>query len=189
MPEPGEITRRLNELDPEDPASYDALWRLVYDRLRELARMQLRKRRPGATLNATALVHESFLKLRAAEQVDLKGHEHFYAVATLAMKQIIIDYAKARTRQKRGEGSPHIPLDEAKAFIPAEEEAYQHLALHDALERYGKLDPDGKKIFEYAYFLNLTHAEIADKLSVSSKTVQRGRRRARAWLKTNYVAA
>lgn len=188
MPPSGDITRQLQQLDPKDPRGYDGLMRLVYERLRELARRQLQGERAGHTMGATALVHESFLRLLDTEQIDWQNRAHFYAIAVKAMKRVLIDYARARNRHKRRGSAPHISFEEAAVFLPSEDEAARLLMLNDALERYGQLDPRGKEAFEYTYIMNLSHKETADLLGVAPKTIQRDLRSAEAWLKEHYVA-
>ncbi|NNE34430.1 MAG: sigma-70 family RNA polymerase sigma factor [Rhodothermales bacterium] len=183
----GQITQYLRNVDPDDPQSYDALLRLVYDDLRRIA-YQLRRTKHGGTLNATALVHESLLRLFASEPIDWQNHNHFYGVAVQAMKQIVIDHARARVRIKRGGGAPHISVDDATVFIPDEDAAFKLLELNDALDRYGQHDSRGKEIFEYIYFLGMTHQEVSREMDVSTKTVQRSQRSVEAWFKENYTA-
>ena len=194
------ITRLLQCLDPGAPESFDALYREIYDELRKKARGLMRRERPDHTLNATALVHEGFVKLRRTlGEKEWQNRDHFYGIAVLAMKQILKDYALARKRVKRGGGAARVSLDdplgqpitfrEATALIPTYEQADALLEYQDALERYGKLDPRGQQIFDMVNLLGLEHKEVAQALGISTKTVQRELRAVEAWLKAEYLQA
>ncbi len=183
MAQPGDITQHLQNLDPDDPQSYKELLDQVYDELLKLARSQLNRMSPGETLDTRALASEFFLKLYTAKQTEWKNRKHFFAVAVKAMRRIVIDYARAWERDKRGGGVRALPLDEAKMVISTEQYADELLMLNDALDWYGKHDPKRMVIVEYKYFLGLNHEEIATELGISAKTVQRRLRVAEAELK------
>jgi len=167
----------------------------VYDELRRLAANYLRHERPGQTLQATALVHEAFVRLSKDKNQPWKNRTHFLAIAALSMRQILVQRARARHAEKRGgEHAERITLDESAAYAhgatarPGGEgghdaEAVDVLALDAALERLAELDPQQAKIVELRYFGGLTVEEAAEALDISPATVKRHWTLARAWLK------
>jgi len=158
----------------------------VYDELRRLAANYLRHERPGQTLQATALVHEAFLRLSKEKNHPWKDRTHFLAIAALSMRQILVQRARARHAEKRGgPNADRITLDESvmAARAPDATGGVDVLALDDALERLAKLDPHQAKIVELRYFGGLTVEEAADALEISPATVKRHWTLARAWLK------
>jgi len=156
----------------------------VYDELRRLAANYLRRERPGQTLQATALVHEAFLRLNAEKNHPWKNRTHFLAIAALSMRQILVQRARARHAAKRGGDAQRITLDEsALAERPqAEPAGVDVLALDAALERLAALDPQQAKIVELRYFGGMTVEEVADTIGISPATVKRHWTLARAWL-------
>lgn len=165
-----------------DPAS---LMPQVYDELRRLAANYLRHERPGQTLQATALVHEAFLRLNAEKNHPWKNRTHFLAIAALSMRQILVQRARARHAEKRGgQDAQRITLDEsALAEVPATQPAgVDVLALDAALEKLAALDEQQAKIVELRYFGGLTVEEVAETLDISPATVKRHWTIARAWL-------
>ena len=175
-----------------DPAS---LMPQVYDELRRLAGNYLRNERPGQTLQATALVHEAFLRLSREKNQPWKNRTHFLAIAALSMRQILVQRARARHAEKRGgENAERIALDESSAFaqdatarqgLPLEESSggVDVLDLDAALEKLAALDAQQAKIVELRYFGGLTVEEVAESLDISPATVKRHWTLARAWLK------
>ena len=165
----------------------------VYDELRRLAANYLRHERPGQTLQATALVHEAFLRLSKGKDHPWKNRTHFLAIAALSMRQILVQRARARHAEKRGGPNvDRITLDEsimaaegALSRRSAEREGggVDVLALDAALERLAALDPQQSKIVELRYFGGLTVEEAAEALDISPATVKRHWTLARAWLK------
>jgi RNA polymerase sigma factor (TIGR02999 family) len=156
----------------------------VYDELRRLAANYLRRERPGQTLQATALVHEAFVRLNAEKNHPWKNRTHFLAIAALSMRQILVQRARARHAAKRG-GDPHrITLDDAAlAEVPQPQSGgVDVLALDAALERLAALDPQQAKIVELRYFGGLTVEEVGETLDISPATVKRHWTIARAWL-------
>ena len=164
-----------------DPA---ALMPQVYDELRRLAANYLRHERPGQTLQATALVHEAFLRLSKEKNQPWKNRTHFLAIAALSMRQILVQRARARNAEKRGGGAEKIALDESvMSRGSAEREGgVDVLALDTALEKLAALDPQQAKIVELRYFGGLTVEEVAEALEISPATVKRHWTVARAWL-------
>jgi RNA polymerase sigma factor (TIGR02999 family) len=166
----------------------------VYDELRRLAANYLRHERPGQTLQATALVHEAFLRLSKEKNHPWKNRTHFLAIAALSMRQILVQRARARDAEKRGgPNADRITLDESViAADSASRRSAQHeggtggvdvLALDEALERLAALDAQQAKIVELRYFGGLTVEEAAEALDISPATVKRHWTLARAWLK------
>ncbi len=175
-----------------DPA---ALMPQVYDELRRLAANYIRQERPGQTLQATALVHEAFLRLSKEKNQPWKNRTHFLAIAALSMRQILVQRARARHAEKRGgENAERITLDESSAYAQsatarqgdagdAEANAVDILQLDAALDKLAALDPQQAKIVELRYFGGLTVEEAADALEISPATVKRHWTLARAWLR------
>ena len=168
------------------PAGPEVLMPQVYDELRRLAANYLRHERPGQTLQATALVHEAFLRLTAEKNHPWKNRTHFLAIAALSMRQILVQRARARQARKRGGDPQRITLDEsALAEVPAVEPGgVDVLVLDAALERLAALDPQQAKIVELRYFGGLTVDEVGEALNISPATVKRHWTIARAWLRT-----
>jgi len=166
-----------------DPAS---LMPQVYDELRRLAANYLRRERPGQTLQATALVHEAFLRLNAEKNHPWKNRTHFLAIAALSMRQILVQRARARHAGKRGGDAQRITLDEsALVNVPATAPTgVDVLALDAALERLAALNSQQAKIVELRYFGGLTVEEVGETLEISPATVKRHWTIARAWLRT-----
>jgi RNA polymerase sigma factor (TIGR02999 family) len=178
----GSVTQLLLRIKDGDRTALDKLLPLVYDELRGLARSHLAAERPGHTLGATALVHEAYLRLESQEAFLPETRAHFFAIAGHTMRRILVDYARARKRIKRGAGAEHVPLEEANAALTAQE-ADEVLALNDALERLFAMNERGGKIVELRYFAGLSVEETAEALGLSTRTVLRGWKVARAWLR------
>jgi RNA polymerase sigma-70 factor (ECF subfamily) len=181
MPESG-TQRRLADLHQPGPAT-DPLIAAVYNELRQLAHHYLREERSGHTLQATALVHEVYLRLIPQQQANWEDRGRFIGIAAHLMRQILVDYARGRQRDKRGgKDLERVPLDEDVAgFHPSESHRWEEL--DRALERLAKLDPRQSQIVELRYFGGLTVEETAQVLGISAKTVKRDWSVARAWLR------
>jgi RNA polymerase sigma factor (TIGR02999 family) len=163
----------------------DALGRLVpllYDDLRRVARSQLRRLRIGETLDTTGLVHEAYLRLVDQSRATWEDRGHFLAVSAVAMRQILIDYARERTRQKRGGDRVHEPLDEGMAAAVAAD-AERLLDIDRALQRLAETTPRLARVVECRFFGGLTEQETAEALGLSLRTAQREWLKARAWLR------
>jgi len=183
--------------DPPSPKGYGEaspaeLLPQVYDELRRLAAKYLRQERPGQTLQATALVHEAFLRLSKEKNQPWENRTHFLAIAALSMRQILVQRARARHAEKRGgEHAERITFDESSASAQGAQarqggedaHAVDVLALDTALEKLAALDPQQAKIVELRYFGGLTVEEAAEALDISPATVKRHWTIARAWLK------
>lgn len=177
-----EVSEWLGRLQEGEPGALDELVPRLYEELRRVARGRLRGERRNLTLTTTALVHEAYLKLRQQRRIDSAGRTRFLAIAGVTMRRILVDYARARRRAKRGGGSSPVPLEEVEAFL-TDAEAEEVIALDEALERLARVDPRGAEVVTHRFFTGLTLEESADVLGVSSKTVQRSWLAARAWLR------
>ena len=165
-----------------DPA---ALMPLVYDELRRLAASYIRNEKPGQTLQATALVHEAFVRLSAEKGQPWKNRTHFLAIAALSMRQILVQRARARHAEKRGGEAERITLDESllAGHAAPGSGSVDVIALDAALERLAAFDAQQAKIVELRYFGGMTVEETADALDISPATVKRHWTIARAWLR------
>jgi RNA polymerase sigma factor (TIGR02999 family) len=175
-----EITRMLVELSGGNRALVDALVPLVYGELHRIAERSLRSERPDHTLNATALVNEAYLKLIDQTRVTWQNRAHFYAIASQAMRRILVNYAEARKAEKRGGGQNMVTLNDD--LMGNDVRAEELVDLDEALTRLKALSERQAAVVEYHFFGGLTHEEIAEVLSVSLPTVRRDWRLARAWL-------
>ena len=183
----GDITELLRVHAEGGAQALSRLVPLVYDDLRRIARAQMRRATPGATLDTVALVHEAYVKLVDQRRASWNDRRHFFAVAALAMRQIVVDRARHRTRQKRGGGEIHVTLDDA--FGEAGRDLDQVLAVDQALTRLEAIDPRLVRIVECRYFAGLSEQETADTLEMSLRSVQREWFKARAWLRAELAAA
>lgn len=175
-----DVTRWLEAIERGDEAARSRLFEVVYEELRRLARSQRRGRRPDETLSTTALVHETYLKLAGSSGWSTRDRGHFFALASRAMRQIVIDRARLHRRSKRGSGQAVMDLDAIDVAAP--ERTEEVLALDDALSRLETVDPELARIVEWRCFAGLSVAEIAQTLEVSDRTVKRYWRAARAFL-------
>jgi RNA polymerase sigma factor (TIGR02999 family) len=181
-----EITRLLRAWGRGETDALDRLTPLVYEQLRRLAKGYVRRERSEQPLQATALVHEAYLRLIDASQVEWQDRAHFFAVAAKIMRRILIDAARARAAGKRGGDAPNIEHSGSFDFdgIPAEnsERAAALCALDDALTVLARMDPRRAQVIELRFFGGLTVDETAQVLNVSPQTVMRDWSLARAWL-------
>ncbi|WP_457651326.1 ECF-type sigma factor [Rhodocaloribacter sp.] len=178
----GDVTQWLHRLREGNDEALEHLMPLLYDELRMMARQQLRNERAGHTLNPTALVNEVYLRLAGQENLPATHRTQFLAVAGRTMRRVLIDYARARKRLKRGGGRAAIPLEEAEPFL-SDTEADEILALDDALDRLAVVNERGSLVVQYRFFSGLTLEETADVMGLSLKTVHRAWIAARAWLR------
>ena len=177
-----DITRILEETRRGEPGSVERLTERLYAEMQALARREMQKERAGHTLDATALVHELYLRLLAGEEsLAFQSRAHFFSAAATAIRRLLVEHARARERAKRGGGVRRVELDEALAPASPDGDA-RILALEGALERFGKLDPHKAKIVELRFFAGLSVEEVARTLGVSESTIAREWRLARAWL-------
>jgi RNA polymerase sigma factor (TIGR02999 family) len=174
-----EVTRILTAIEQGDPHAAAQLLPLVYDELRQLAAHHLAHEKPGQTLQATALVHEAYLRLVGQGEPRLfRDRGHFFAAAATAMRRILIDNARRKLTQKRGGDRQRQELDAVAAPEPDEE----LLALDEALQRLAATDPLKARLVELRHFAGLTGDEAAEVLGISPSTADRHWAFARAWL-------
>lgn len=176
-----DVTQLLIASGAGDRAALDQLIPLVYDELQRIARRQLHRLRPGDTLGTTVLVHEAYVKLVDQERAGWQDRRHFFSIAARAMRQVLVDYARHKHRDKRGGGAEVLPLDEERVAAAASDEVWL-LELHAALERLEELDPRLPRVVECLFFAGFTQKETAEALGVSARTVWQDWQRARAWL-------
>ena len=183
---PENVTALLRRWQQGDQAATEELLPLVYGELRRIARRHLRGERHGHTLEATALVHEVYLRLSDGAELHWNDRVHFYAVAAQMMRRVLVDHARGRDAAKRGGSVIKVSLDEARD--PAVESGADVVALDDALAALEALDPRKSRIVELRFFGGLTLEETAAVLGVSVPTVVKETRLARAWLHSQIVA-
>jgi RNA polymerase sigma factor (TIGR02999 family) len=174
-----EVSDILSAIGQGDPQAAARLLPLVYDELRRLAAHKLAGEKPGQSLEATALVHEAYLRLFAGEQPpSFKDRGHFFAAAATAMRRILIDNARRKQAHKHGGGMQRQPLEAVAAPAPDEE----LLALDEALGKLAEADPQKARLVELRYFAGLTGEQAAEVLGISPATADRHWAYARAWL-------
>jgi RNA polymerase sigma factor (TIGR02999 family) len=177
-----DITRILSAVDRGDREAARQLLPLVYDELRRLAAQRLAGEAPGHTLQATALVHEAYLRLVGPADSPLwEGRGHFFAAAAEAMRRILVESARRRGRQKRGGGRPRVELLEADLTV--DDPPDEVLAVDEALERLVVEDPQAAALVKLRYFAGLTVEEAAGSLGISRATAYRHWAYARAWVR------
>lgn len=184
----GEITIWLARLREGSPEALDRLVPLLYEDLRRLARQRLRVERDGHTLDTGALVNEAYLRLAGQRRVSAGDRSEFFAAASCTMRRVLVDYARARQRTKRGGGIEPVPLEAVEEFL-SERVAEETLALDAALARLESAQPRAARVVELRFFGGLTYAEAAAVLGVSAKTVQRDGEAAMAWLRKEVRSA
>lgn len=175
-----EITRVLTEMTAGDPEALDRLLPAVYDHLKGIAQRELRRERPDHTLNATALVHEAYLRLVQLDRISWEGRAHFFGAAAHAMRRILISYARMKRAEKRGSGVEHVGLHDV--VLAARERPEQVIALDEALERLARENERQARIVECRYFAGMSVEETGTALGISPATVKRDWVLARAHL-------
>jgi RNA polymerase sigma factor (TIGR02999 family) len=176
-----DVTRILSAIEQGDPQAAEQLLPLVYDELRKLAAQRLAQEKPGQTLQATALVHEAYLRLVDANRSqNWNSRGHFFAAAAEAMRRIIIDRARDRRRLKRGAQSQRMELDLDR--LPDEAPSEELLALDEALQRLEQDDPVSARLVKLRFFAGLGQGEAAEALQLPRRTADRHWAFARAWL-------
>ena len=174
------VTYVLQQVSSGDQAAAGDLLPLVYDQLRALAQQRMMQERPGHTLQATALVHEVFLKLVGPREIPWAGQAHFYATAAEAMRRILVDYARSRHREKRGGKGTRVLLNVLD--LADAENSEEILALDEALCRLEQQEPAVGEVVRLRFFAGLSVDQTAESLGVSPRSVDRRWKFARAWL-------
>jgi RNA polymerase sigma factor (TIGR02999 family) len=177
---PNELTRILRDVGAGRARASDELLPLVYEELLLIARQRLRDERVNHTLNATALVHEAYLRLAGDESAAWDSRAHFFGAAARAMRQVLIDYARRRGREKRIGGRRQLPLNVVDLAVESPLEDV--LAVDDALEKLAKKDPHLADVVQLRFYAGLSLEETALALGISERTVRREWSLARAWM-------
>jgi RNA polymerase sigma factor (TIGR02999 family) len=174
------VTSILSAIEQGDPRAAEQLLPLVYEELRKLAAQKLAHENPGQTLQATALVHEAYLRLVGAQDPGWNGRGHFFSAAAEAMRRILVEHARRKKRLRHGGGAPKLELDgvDLAGAAPAED----LLALDEALKLLAQKDPVAAQLVQLRYFAGLTMAEAAAALGISLRTAERNWTYARTWL-------
>lgn len=187
----GEVTRLLQAWAGGDAAALEALWPRVYDELKQLARRQLSRERGDHTLQRTALVNEAFIRLSGQRSVEWLNREQFLSLAAKIMRRVLVDYARQRNAQRRGDGAKKLSLSDTQAALEVEhvqastfgDDDVDVLAIDTALAKLEQIDAPQSQIVELRYFGGLTLEETADVAGISVATVKREWAMARAWLR------
>lgn len=184
---PQSVSRVLDELRAGNRGAFDELFPLVYDELHQIAARQRRRWTGDETLNTTAVVNEAYLKLVDQSAPDWRSRAHFLAVASTAMRQILIDYAKRKRTAKRGGGQPHLALHDIESALHRDEDASGArdevlVALDESLDRLHQRDQRQARIVECRFFGRMSIEDTAEALGVSPATVKRAWALAQAWL-------
>jgi RNA polymerase sigma factor (TIGR02999 family) len=181
-----DITKLIVEARHGGRGALERVFPLVYDELRRVAHRALLRERKGHTLSTTVLVHEAYLKLVDQDRADWNDRAHFLAIAAMAMRRILVDYARRQKRLKRGGERRPVTLDDA--MLLADQRAETLLALEEALSRLRALNERLSRVVECRFFAGLTTEETAAALQVTPRTVERDWQKARAWLYTQLQA-
>lgn len=176
----GDVTRILTAIEQGDARAADELLPVVYEELRRLAAAKMSQEPPGHTLQATALVHEAYIRLVGSQDQDWSGRTHFFAAAAEAMRRILIDNARRKLRLKRGGGRQKIGLTDAEPAIEGPSDDL--IALDEALDRLAEMDKTKADLVKLRYFAGLTLEQTAGVLNLPERTAKRYWAHARAWL-------
>jgi RNA polymerase sigma-70 factor, ECF subfamily len=175
-----DVTQLLLQVSGGDRAAVDALLPLIYQELRRLAGGYMKNERVGHTLEATGLVHEAYMKLIDQTRVEWRNRAHFFGVAAQVMRRILVDYARGHQASKRGGSAEKVELQEGLAASTGR--SSELIAVDDALEELQKRDPEKSRIVELRFFAGLSIEETAEVMGMSTATVNRHWRLAKAWL-------
>jgi len=175
-----QITQILTQLRNGDETAADRLLPLVYDRLRDIARGQFRRERKNHTLQPTALVHQAYLQMVEHDAVDYQARTHFFATAAKIMRQLLVDHARAKMRQKREGSRRRLPLYDDVLTLERDEDV---LDVEEALQKLAVIDPRQATIVELRFFGGLTVEEVAAVMKLSKRTVEAEWTMIRAWLR------
>lgn len=176
------ITQLLLAWNDGNKEALDKLMPLVFDELHRQAARFLRRERSDHTLQTTALINEAYLKLVDQHRINLQSRSHFFAIAANLMRQILVDYARSKNREKRGGNLIKLSLDEAEV-VAGKEKSIDLMALDEALSKLEKIDPRQARVVELRYFGDLTLEETAEALNISRTTVTEDWAMAKAWLR------
>jgi RNA polymerase sigma factor (TIGR02999 family) len=177
-----DVTRILSAIEQGDPSAAEQLLPLVYDELRQLAGQRLAQEKPGQTLQATALVHEAYLRLVDVEQAQpWNSRGHFFAAAAEAMRRILVDAARRKRRPKHGGERQRVELDEVVSL--ADDRASELLSLHEALQKLEAESPEKARLVKLRYFAGLSHQEATQAMGISRATADRYWAYAKAFLR------
>jgi len=177
-----EITAMLKAWSEGELTQPEEVFPILYNELRKQAHSFLRRERRGHTLQTTALINETYIKLREQRKIEWESRAHFFAICATLMRRILVDYAKSKHRAKRGAYAEHLTID-GLGLADRRKTDVDVLALDDALNRLAKLDPPQARIVELRYFSGFTIEETASVLCISDSTVKREWRVAKAWLR------
>jgi len=175
-----EITLLLLKWSKGDSDALERLMPMIYPELRRIARRYMRRENPGHTLQTSALINEAYVRLVDQQAVEWQDRAHFFAVAARVMRNILIDHARKYAYAKRGAGATHVALDDVAVF--KQERASEFVALDEALDGLERIDPRKARIVEMRFYGGLTVEETAEAMKLSSITIKREWRTARAWL-------
>lgn len=181
LDQPSDVTLILRDVSAGAEGAMDRLLPLVYDELRRLAQSKMRLEREGHTLQATAIVHEAYVRLIDQRRTEWQDRGHFFAIAAQAIRRILVDHARHRGRAKRGGGMARITLDDA-IRVEVDQPGLELLALDRALDQLAQESPEKAKVVELRYFAGLSSKETAEHLGVTERTVHRYWTYAQAWL-------
>lgn len=180
MHEKKRITNLLIKVQEGKKESYDELFSIVYDRLRNIAHHHLAREYNNHTLSKTSLVHEVYMKLIDQSEIEWQDRAHFYAIASRCMRQILVDYARKKKAEKRGGNQERVTLDED--YIDLVHHAEELIELNDLIDRLSEFDERKSRIVEMRFFGRMTIREISEILNVSTRTIDRDWLKARTWL-------
>lgn len=181
-PDSSEVTHLLRQWSEGDDDAFERLLPLVYDDLRAIAHGRLEGERVGHTLQTTALVHEAYMRLADAPDIDWTDRAHFFAIASRVVRRVLVDYSRRSRAEKRGGDATRVELASGMASDDPRPEALDVLALDDALTELARHDPRLERVVEHRFFGGMSVKETAAVLGVSERTVERDWRRARAYL-------
>ena len=189
MPEPaGDVTQLLRQLRAGQPDAADQLVPLIYRELRRIAGAQMARERPGHTLQATAVVHEAYMRLAGEQDIEWQNRAHFFGIAARTMRRVLLDYARQRHAGKRGgSGAGKVDLD--TELLIGDDRLEDVVALDQVLTRLTEMDEEQGRIVELRFFAGLNVEETAEAMGISPRTVKREWRLARAWLERELAAA
>ena len=176
-----DVTRILSRIESGESTAEELL-PAVYEELRRLAYRKMAGERAGHTLQATALVHEAWLRLDGASGTSWKNRNHFFGAAAEAMRRILVDHARRQKSQKRGSGAPKVELEVAESLIVVNAPAEELLAVHDALERLEEEDAQVAELVKLRYFVGMTMAEASEALNLKKRTAEALWTYGKAWL-------